>query len=260
MAFTLDFSHIPNVGALPVLPLSVDGITQTSKVLVDKMTSDPGALFANPMTNSANLLGDTFTRVEDRLTAIASGTESNPGISQSEATNFLATDPIQSARTHLGNFMMHTGRLSGTLKSFGIDAPGLQQVLSIGVQMQNMMTLLQAQSGCLPVLGGCTGLFSEETFNGYINTMDNLLNSIAQGAATVADIADALGVVGNLIKGIMDKDSQFLGNCVNQLQAAAVGLAIQALDANPCAHFIFDQVSNKNPGGLLNVLSDPLIK
>ena len=126
--------------------------------------------------------------------------------------------------------------------------------------MQNMMTLLQAGSGCLPVLGGCTGLFSDENFADYTNRMNELLDKMERGIATTADIAETLGVVGNLIKGIIDKDSQFLQNCVNQLQSAAVGLILQAIDSNPCAHFVFEQVANRNPGGVLNILSNPIIQ
>lgn len=258
MAFDLDFSHIPSGLALPIIPSSPTGISDVSKSVMDKITTDPGGLFSNPMIGSVNFLGDSTTRLETRLQSIASGELINGGISQSEASNYLSTDPLQDVRTSMGNFMMHTDRLSGLLKSQGIQAPGLQQVLSIGLQMQNMMTILEAGSGCLPVIGGCTGLFSEDDFRSFTNRIDNILTSIERGAATIADITDTVVSVANLIRGIMDKDSQFLQNAVNQLQAAGVGLILEALDSNPCAHFILDTIANKNPGGILNVLSKPI--
>ena len=230
-----------------------------SKNLMDKMTTNPGSLFSNPMVSSVNVLGDSTTRLEGTLQSIASGDLINSGISQSEAQDYLSTDPLQDVRTSMGNFMMHTDRLSGLLKSQGIQAPGLQQVLSIGLQMQNMLTMLEAGSECLAVVGGCTGLFSESDFNGFTNQLNNLLSAIERGAATIADITDTVVGVSNLIRGIMDKDSQFLQNCVNQLQAAGVGLILEALNSNPCAHFVFETISNKNPGGFLNVLSKPLV-
>lgn len=255
MAFDLDFSHIPAGLEIPAIPASSTGVSETSQSLVDKMTSDPGGLFANPMVRDTNFLGDAIARIETHVMDISNGSLTSPSISQSEATAFLSTDPFQDIRTSLGNFLMHTGRLSGVLKSQGIQAPGLQQILSIGVQMQNMMTLLNAGSGCLAVIGGATGLFSQETFQGYTNDIANMMNRLERGAATIADIADLMGMIANAVRGIMDKDSQFLQNCINQLQSAALGLALEALDGNPCAHFVFDVISNTNPGGFLNVLA-----
>lgn len=259
MAFDLDFAHLPSGLELPTIPSSSAGISDVSRSLVDKITTDPGSLFSNPMINSVNFLGDSTTKLETALTNLASGALTSPSISAAEAEAYLAGDPIQDIRTSMGNFMMHTDRLSGILKSQGIQAPGLQQILSVGVQMQNMMTMLEAGKGCLPVIGGCTGLFSSDAFDGYTSQVESLLDRVVRGAATIADIADLLAGISNLIRGIMDKDSQFLQNCINQLQAASVGLILEALDANPCAHFVFDTISNKNPGGLLNILSQPIV-
>lgn len=257
--FDLDFSHIPAIGDIPVLPVSsTSGVSNVSKSLLDKITTDPGSLFSNPMVGSANLFGDSLTRLETTLTNISSGDLQVDGISQSEATAYLSTDPIQDARTSIGNFMMHTDRLSGLLRSQGVQAPGLQQILSIGVQMQSMLTLLQAGSGCLAVLGGATGLFSGDALAGFTNRVLGVLTAVERGVGTIANIVDTLTVVANLIRGIISKDSLFLQNCINQLQAAAVGLILEGLNSNPCAKFVFEQVANKNPGGLLNVLGQPI--
>jgi len=260
MAFDLDFSHIPSGLSLPTLPTSTTGISNVSKSLVDKMTTDPGSLFANPMIGSVNFLGDGITQLETRITGISTGAQFSPSITQSDAAEYLSADPFQDVRTSMGNFMMHTDRLSGLLKSQGIEAPGLQQIMAIGTQMQTMATLLQAGSGCLPVIGGATGLFSQDAFNGFLGQVAGVMSGIERGAATIADVADTLAGISNLIRGIASKDSQFLQNAVNQLQAAAVALALEALDQNPCAHFVLDTIKNTNPGGVLDVLSKPIIK
>lgn len=260
MAFTFDFAHVPGGLSLPSLPSSTTGISDLSKSLMDKMTTDPGSLFSNPMIGSVNFLGDSVTSLETKLTALSTGAETSSSITQAEALAYLSTDPIGDVRTSMGNFMMHTDRLSGLLKSQGIEAPGLQQIMSIGTQMQTMATLLQAGSGCLPVIGGATGLFSQDAFNAHASTVAGLLSRIERGAATIANIADTLAGVANLIRGIANKDSQFLQNAVNQLQAAAVGLTLEALDKNPCAHFVLDTIKNANPGGVLDVLSRPIVK
>jgi len=259
--FNLDFGHIPALPGLPSIPaISPTGISDTTKSLIDKITTDPGSLFSNPMVNSVNFVGDGVTRLETTLTNISTGSFSSPSISQAEALAYLSTDPLQDIRTSMGNFMMHTDRLSGLLKSQGIQAPGLQQIMSIGVQMQNMMTLLEAGKGCLPVIGGATGLFSESSFTGYASTVENILSQVERGVATIADITDTIVGVSNLIKGIVSKDSLFLESCVNQLQQAAVAMGLEAINANPCGHFLLDTISNKNPGGVLDVLSKPLAK
>lgn len=260
MAFDLDFSHISSSIPIPTLPTSATGISSVSRSLVDKITTDPGSLFSNPMINSVNVLGDSLTRVETRLTSISTGELADGSITQADASQYLSTDPLQDIRTSMGNFMMHTDRLSGLLKSQGIQAPGLQQVMAIGTQMQSMMTLLEAGKGCLPVIGGCTGLFSQDDFNTFTGRVESVLSQMERGAATIADITNLMVQVANLIRGIMDKDSQFLQNCVNQLQAAAVALALEALDKNPCAHFVLDTIKNTNPGGVLDVLSKPIAK
>jgi len=258
MPFNLDFSHIPSLD-IPRLPTSSSGVSDVSKTIINKMTSDPGSLFTNPMVQSTNFLGDAIQRIETHVTDVSTGTVTNPAMTQSEALTYLSSDPFQDVRTSLGNFLMHTGRLSGILKSQGIEAPGLQQILSIGLQMQNMMTIMNAGSDCLAVIGGATGLFSQDTFNSYSASVASLLQRLERGAATVTDIADLMSQIANGVRGIMNKDSQFLHNCVNQLQNAALGLALEALNENACAHFVFDTISNTNPGGFLNLLGKKTI-
>jgi hypothetical protein len=160
----------------------------------------------------------------------------------------------------MGNFLMHTNRLSGILAGQGIQAPGLQQILSIGTQMQGMMSMINGASDCLVVLGGATGLFSGGQLSSATEQVASLLSRIDNGLVTITEIAQRLSEVANLVKGIMDKDSRFLQQCVNQLQTAAVGMAIEALDANPCVHFLLDQVKNTNPGGIMDVLAKPIAK
>lgn len=253
MGFSFDFSHVPTL-SLPTLPATNTGLSNETISIVDKMTSNPGGLFTNPMVKDTNFLSDAITRIEDHITSIKNGDIVSQTISQSDATSFISSDPFEDVRTSMGNFLMHTGRLSGILKSQGIEQPGLQQILSIGVQMQNMAAIINSGLGCLPVVGGATGLFSQETFQGYTNDLANMLTKLERGAATIADITQLLATISNAIQGIMSKDSQFLQNAVNQLQSAALGLAMEGLAENPCARFVFERISNTNPGGFLNIL------
>jgi hypothetical protein len=257
--FTLDFAHLPSIPGMPTVPAAPTGFSDMSKTLMDKMTTDPGSLFSNPALNSVNLMGDTVTTVETKLRSIAGG-EVNSGITASEASTYLAASGIQDLRTSLGNFMMHTNRLSGILKGQGISTPGLEHILSVGVQMQTMLTAINGASGCLAVLGGATGLFSNDLLDSSTSELAQVLDRINRGVATIADVSTKISTAIDLVRGIVDKDSQFLQNCVNQLQSAAVALAVGALSENPCAHFVYEQIANRNPGGVLDVLSNPILK
>jgi len=254
MAFNLDFAHLPSI-EIPKLAPVENGYTDVTKTLTDKMTSDPWSLFSNPMTTDTNFIGDGVAKIEMYVKNVADGSITNPNFTSGDATTYLATDPFEDLRSSLGNFMMHTGRLSGLIRSQGTQSPGLDHIMSIGLQMQNMLSILGASSDCLAVLGGATGLFSSDTFKSYTNDLATLMGRLERGVATLADITDQLAQISNAIQGIMDKDSQFLQNCINQLQSAALGLTMEALNGNPCAHFIFDTISNTNPGGFLNILA-----
>jgi len=260
MAFSLDFSSVPSSLPLPTIPTSAPGASAVSKTMVDKITSSPGSLFSNPMAGASDAFSSGVNRLENMMKGIAANTTPNQSITQSQAASFLASNSLQDMRSSMGNFMMHTGRLSGLAQSHGIQAPGLSQIMSIGTQMQSMMTLLEAGKGCLPVMGGCTSLFSQDAINGNTGTLNTLMEGIEKGTATVADIADKASVITNSVKGIIAKDSAFLTNCVNQLQQAALGLALESLSKNPCARFIMQTISNKNPGGVMDILAKPLVK
>jgi len=261
MAFSLDTSGI-NIPGIPTsVPAPTSGISSTSLSLVDRITSNPGALFSNPMVGTVNFMGNSVDSVESKLQSIAAGPVIGTGkISAAEAQSYLAGQGLQDLRSSMGNFMVHTDRLSGLLQSQGISTPGLQQIMSVGRQMQTMMTLVNAASGCTSALGGATGIFSQGTIDGETSKLADIGEQISNGVATIADLTQTVTNVTNTVNGIIDKDSQFLQNCVNQLQAAAVGLAMEAASKDPCIAFLFQSVSNLNPGGLLDILSKPLAK
>jgi hypothetical protein len=260
MAFDLDFSHVPTIAGIPTTPTVTSGVSAKSVDIMNRFTSDPGSLFQNPLTNAYNTFGGSVTRLETAFTQLSTGELVSPSISANQAQEFLDADGFEASRSAIGNLMMHVNRLSGVTKSFGLDQPGLKDILSIGMQMQNMMTLLNSARGCMGVLGGATGLFSEDSINNQANKVAEILNRVTGGIATVADVAETLQVAANTFLGIIDKDSLFLQSCINQLQTAAVGMAMEAINSNPCGHFIFEQISNRNPGGILNVLGQPIAK
>lgn len=258
--FDLDFAHVPSIPGVPTTPSITAGVSSKSIEIMDKFTSDPGSLFQNPLLNAYNTFGGSVTKLETAFKQISSGELITPSITANDASQFLFNDGFEGCRSAIGNLMMHVNRLSGITKSFGLDQPGLKDVMSIGMQMQNMMTLLNAGRGCLAVLGGATGLFSEDAVNEQSNKVAELLNAVVRGVATVADVVQTLQVARDTFLGIISKDSLFLQSCINQLQTAAVGMALEAINSNPCGHFVLEQISNRNPGGIMNVLGRPIAK
>jgi hypothetical protein len=259
MPFGVDTSGIPSIPGLDsVQSTPTAGISDSSKSLMTSLVEDRSSLFANPMVNVIDTTGSSLDQIVGQLGDIASGDVINPSITQGEATTFLAGTDILDAQTALGNFLSHTNRLSGVLKGAGIDAPGLEEIMSIGKQMNDYVNLLNAGSGCLSMIGGATGLFSGDAFNSAISNLVAISEAITRGVATIADIAETIAGLKDMVLGIISKDSQFLQNCVNQLQAAALALALEYVFQDPCAKFLLETVQNQNPGGIMTKLVAPI--
>lgn len=259
MAFGVDLSHIPTIPGLDaVQSVTSSGISETTKGLVTSLTEDRSALFQNPMISSITTTGSTIEALQGKLQSIANGDEINDRISAGDATTFLSTSGILDVQTTLSNFLSHTGRLSGVLKGQGINLPGLEDVLSIGKQMNDYVNILSAGSGCLSIIGGATGLYSDEVMNSQSESIANMISSISRGAATIADITALLSDVSNLVQGIIDKDSLFLQNCLTQLRDAALAATLEFVFQDPCAKFVLETVANRNPGGILTKIVSPI--
>lgn len=259
MSFGVDTSFIPNIpGLSTVQSTPTAGISDTSKDLMTTLVTDRASLFQNPMTNVIGTTGSSLDQIVGQLGSIADGSVINPSITQGEAQTFLAGTTISDAQVAIASFTSHTNRLSGVLKGLGVDAPGLEQIVSIGKQMNDYVNLLNAGSGCLSMIGGATGLFSLEEFNDQISKLVAISQAITRGLATISDIAETIGNLISMIEGIISRDSQFLQNCVNQLQAAALAFALEYVNSDPCAKFLFETVSSRNPGGLLTKLAAPI--
>ena len=261
MAFTLDTSGISIPGIPTDVPVPVSGITPTSLSLVDKMTSNPAALFSNPMVGTVNSMGQAVDSVQTKLQAVADGPLEGTGkITPAEAQSYLAGQGLQDIRSSMGNFMVHTDRLSGLLQSQGLNVPGLGSIMSLGRQMQNMMTMVNGAGGCVTTLGGATGLFSQETIDTETSKIAVIAEGISSGVTTIADITQTIVSAKETVASVVDKDSRFLQQCANQLQSAVVALAMESAFKDPCIAFMFQTISNVNPGGLLDVLSTPIAK
>jgi hypothetical protein len=260
MSFEVDLSHVPSIPGLEsVVSVPSSGIAESTKDLVNSLTEDRSALFQNPMVNVITTANNTLDSLESKLQSIANGDEINDRITSGEANTFLSGAGILNIQTSLSNLLSHTNRLSGVLKGQGIELPGLEEVMSIGKQMNDYVNILSAGSGCLNIIGGSTGLYSQTTVNSETNKIADMIERISRGAATIADITEMCADMSNLVQGIIDKDSQFLQNCVTQLRDAALAAALEYVFQDPCAKFILETVSNNsNPGGILTKLVGPV--
>jgi hypothetical protein len=245
MAFSLDTTSILAITALRNLPETtppVSGLTAQSKDLISSVTGNRAAMFSNPMTNAIGGVTSQVGSLESKLTAISTGSLVHPKISAGDATTYLAGGGIGNLKTSMGNFLGHTNRLSGTLKGAGITAPGLEQVLSIGKSMNDMVNVIDGAKGCLNIIGGMTGLFSGDDINAAANDIAGILDQIDKGIATIADITATVVGIAALVNTIMDKDSKFIENSIEQLKSAALAMAIGAIAKDPCGKFIMETV------------------
>ena len=242
MPFSLDTSLLPNIPGLPEGAPPVSGLTAQSKDLISSVTSNRAALFSNPMTNTISGVTNQVSSLETKLTAISTGAITNPNISSGAATTFLAGGGIGNLQTSMSNFLGHTNRLSGTLKGAGINAPGLEQVLSIGKSMNDMVNVIDGAKGCLNIIGGMTGLFSGDDIDSAANEIADIVNKIDKGIATIADITATVVGIATIVNAIISKDSQFIENSIEQLKSAALAMAIGAIMKDPCGKFIMETV------------------
>ncbi len=255
MPFGVDTSGIPSIpGLSDVVSTPSSGLAGSTKDLMTSLVDSRSSLFANPMTNAIGSTSSSIESLQSQLTSIADGSLINPLISAGDATTFLGGSSILDVQTGLGNLLSHTDRLSGVLKGAGVSTPGLEEILSIGKQMNDYVNLLNAGSGCLSMLGGCTGLFSQNDLAAQTAPLITLLDNIARNIATIADIIETLSNLKQFVDGIISKDSQFLQNCLNQLQSAALAMGLEYVFQDPCAKFLLESVANRNPGGILNKL------
>lgn len=255
MPFGIDTSGIPSIPGLSTVSANpVSGITGKTKELITAMTEDRSALFANPMVNVVTSTNNTLDQLKGQLESIADGSIINEKISAGDASTFLSGPTILDAQTALGDFLSHTDRLSGVLKGAGVSSPGLEEILSIGKQMNDYVNILNAGSGCLSMVGGATGLFSGPDIDSKASAIVNVMENINRGVATIANISEAVSGLKDLVLGIISKDSQFLQNCLSQLQSAALATALEYVFQDPCAKFVLETITNKNPGGLVSRL------
>ena len=242
MAFSLDTSLLPSIPNLPEGAPPVSGLTAQSKDLISSVTENRAAMFSNPMTDVIGGVTSQVSSLTTILTAISTGAIINPSISAGAATTYLASGGIGNLQTSISNFLGHTNRLSGTLKGAGISSPGLEQVLSIGKSMNDMVNVIDGAKGCLNIIGGMTGLFSSDDINAAANEIAEILNQINKGIATIADITATVVGIATIINAIMNKDSQFIENSIEQLKSAALAMAIGASMKDPCGKFIMETV------------------
>ena len=242
MPFSLDTSLLPKIPNLPEGAPPVSGLTAQSKDLISSITGNRSAMFSNPMTNTISGVTSQVGSLETKLTAISTGAITNPNISSGAATTFLAGGGIGNLKTSMSNFLGHTNRLSGTLKGAGINAPGLEQVLSIGKSMNDMVNVIDGAKGCLNIIGGMTGLFSGDDIDAAANEIADIVNKIDKGIATIADITATVVGIATIVNAIMDKDARFIENSIEQLKSAALAMAIGAIMKDPCGKFIMETV------------------
>lgn len=245
MPFGLDTSHIPNIpGLVGIESNATSSISTSQKNLIDSVANkSKNALFQNPVGLAISELQQTIGNFNELLSEIATGEIANPNITSADANNLLISANTLSGS--VGIFNTHTLRLAGMLESVGIDEPGLDQIVTIGQQMNRMANAIDGAKGCLNIIGGMTGLFSEEDLNAANSQINNVFARINAGLATVTEVTATLLNIKNGIDRIVNLDKTFVQNSVTQLRNAALAFAIGEINKDPCGRFIMRTVGNE---------------
>lgn len=242
MAFGIP-TEIPSIpGLSDVKTKAPEGFSDASKAAVTDLTSKTrDSLFQNPMSDVIGLAGGSVDSLEQKLMSIASGNLTSNLISVGDATAFLSGTGISDMKAALSSFSLHTDRLSGVLKGAGINAPGMEEIVSIGKMMNNVANLIDGSQGCLNIIGSATGIFSQDEVSSVSGSIASVVNKIDQGVVTISDVTDTVLNAKNAVQAIVNKDTNFLGQCVEQLKTSAFGLALSTAMSDPCAKFILER-------------------
>lgn len=257
MAFGIPVS-IPSIpGLAEVKAATLPPMGERAQAMISGI-ADRSTMFQNPMTASFGGANQAVDNIQVQLQAIQAGV-TNPLISVGDATQLLTSHTFSDVRASLSTLLSHTNRLSGIAEGQGINLPGIETVLSIGKKMNDYTTLLDGASGCLSIIGGMTGIFSQDAIGAKTNAIAEVSNRIIAGVASITEVTQSLSNMTNIAKGIFSADSTFIQQCVAQIKQAALALMIDALSADPCAKFVFETVSNRTSQGkgLLDLLNKP---
>lgn len=258
MAFAPSVS-IPSIpGLAEIKAQALPAMGDRAKALINGI-GDRATMFQNPMTATIGGANQSINVIEDQLKSIQANTSNNPLITAFDATQLLSGTTFNDVRSSLNTLMVHTNRLSGLIEGQGIDVPGLETVLSIGKKMNDYATLLDGASGCLSIIGGMTGLYSQDSVGSRTSAINTVSNRINAGVATITEVTQALSNMTNLARGIFSADSTFFQQCVAQIKQATLALMIDALSQDPCAKFVFETVSNRTSAGrgVIDLLNKP---
>ncbi len=246
MAFGIP-TDIPSIAGLAsVVTPSLTMPLNAKEVITDLTSKTRTQLFSNPMVSTIENMSSTATTLQTRLQAIASGSVVNDLITAGDATTYLAGTGLSDLTASLSAFTLHTDRLSGVLQGQGITAPGLEQIATIGRQMNTMANLIDGSSGCLNVIGSMTGMFSQDQINGLAGAVGSAIARIDREVMTISEISDLVINTKNQITAIINKDTNFLGQCVEQLKNAAFGYSLSSMMSDPCSKFIVEQTGTSD--------------
>jgi hypothetical protein len=257
MAFGIPVS-IPSIpGLAEIKAATLPPMGERAQAMISGI-ADRSTMFQNPMTASLGGANQAVNNIQAQLQAIQAGV-TNPLITTTDATQLLNSGTFSDVRASLSTLLSHTNRLSGIAEGQGIHLPGIETVLSIGKKMNDYTTLLDGASGCLSIIGGMTGIFSQDAIGAKTNAIGDVSNRIINGVASITEVAQSLSNMTNIAKGIFSADSTFIQQCVAQIKQAALALMIDALSQDPCAKFVFETVSNRTSQGkgILDILNKP---
>lgn len=221
-----DFASPPGV---PIITSVSDTQRGIFEIIND---SGQAAILQNPVSDVINGLDSNISGIKSTITE-------STCLSGSDKT--LLTGSFSDLQTELGNFLTHTNTLSGVIAASTSSAtPGLDQILSVGQSLNVLSNTLNGAAGCLGILNGMTGLFSQDLLNGYGRELAGFLADINNCLADAAAIAARLLEIKNIIAGIISADQNFFANALAKLRQAALAGLLESIYKDPCGKFLLE--------------------
>lgn len=238
---------IPNSAKFPDgLQLLTGTINQSTLDIVSLLNiSGYAALFQNPITLNLNNLGSNVTRLN---TSIGNSTcmEAGDQVSMLAATTSLTTK--------IAALRAHTDLLSGSVApSLTAATPHLDQLISVGLELNNLGSMIDGSISCLCMMDSMTGLYMGSTLDGYTSQLGGIINQVDACVFEITALLASINAMIAAIQATIAADQAFFNNLLDLLRKFALASVLSSFNSNPCGKFLLNNVVGQQ--NLLSILN-----
>lgn len=234
------------------------------------LTEGRSAIFTNPMASAIGGVISNISNASNTISGLTSTCFSAEELGQINTALVGTGSPTQSLSTAMNDLLNHTNRLAGVatatgssidniMRTVGIKkalegghtVPDFDKIIAVTSALNRYVNLIDAASGCINMLGGFTGLFSQNEVAQVSNTVNSVLNKVTNCLASVSEILYEINSAITIINSIIDGDTNFFQQAVDRLREAAMVSILEEIYKDPCGKFLLEQIGTQKLTGLL---------